>query len=303
MTCSARRVSSSGYPSQLRTIAHGLGVLGALALLAASGCDAGSDEGATEGSTATDGESDGTGGPSTDGETGSGETGSGETDPSGSSGDPSTGDPVDLDVNPPCVEVGLGVVLPEAVLTKASENEFASTAVEARDDIAVAVEEVLALPFPDASAVPAEVDDLTVFEGDVAYVWDEYLYVENGDGYSIYQDDGGLLPDEIVYVDQNADCSSVSVSHYGREGDGTGVPDGQAILFFSFDQAGTAKSFQWSRWEEPRPEFSMREFEDGSGDFQRNLDGQADLNLQWNADGEGTYTRYEDGAEVDGGLW
>lgn len=306
MIWSARRVLSPEHLSRpLRTasgVIRNVGLLGALAMCLSAGCDGGDGEDTTD----TDGGGSSMGDPSMGGATHGtdpGETDPGETDPGASSGDPSTGGPVELDVNPPCVEVGLGVVLPEAVVAKASDNEFARTAVEARDDIATAVDDVLALPFPDASAVPAEVDDLTVFEGDVAYEWGDFLYVASGDGYSIYRDDGGLIPDEIVFVDQTADCGSVSVSHYARDGDGSGVPDGDSILFFAFDQAGTAKSFQWSRWGEPRSEFSMREFEDGSGDFQRNLDGQVDLNLNWNAAGEGTYAEFEGGAEVDAGLW
>lgn len=295
MTWSTRCLSEP-LPHVTPRLRHRLGVLG-LALCLGVGCDAESEEGSTDTEAM---ESSSTSGGSTGGtDRGS----SGETGPSETSGDESTGGPVDLDVNPPCVDAGLGVVLPEAVVSKAKDNEFAQTAVEARDDIAAAVAEVAALPFPDASAVPAEVDDLTVFEGDVAYAWDEFLYVERGEGYAIYRNDGGLLPDEIVFVDQTADCSTVSVTHYGREGDGSGVPDGEAVLFFAFSQAGTAKSFDWSRWDEPHPDFSMREFEDGSGDFQRNLDDQADLNLQWNPSGEGTYTDYEGGAEVDAGTW
>ncbi|MEM6294149.1 MAG: hypothetical protein AAGA54_22915 [Myxococcota bacterium] len=267
----------------------------ALPLAFLSGCDTESGENDTDdasGDTSTGAGVDG-GDPSGDGD-GGGEASDDGGDEGNDADDDGGGETsVELDLNPPCIDDSVGITVLDAVAAKAGGSPYAQAVVDGSNDIADVIATIGALPFPDDTAVVAEVDDLTVFEGDTAYTWDQYLYVGRGDGYQIYVMDDGLLPDEIIYVDQNADCTSFSLSNY----DG----DGNTLLFLGANLIAPTAGFDWHRG---GPEdFSMREFEDGSGDFQRNVDDTADLRVGWNAQGEGTYTLFEDGNPIEDGLW
>lgn len=279
--------------------------------VALTACDPAESGGETDGTStggATSGAAESSSGESSAEETSNGETSNGETSSGETGNDPTGGEP--LGVNTPCVDESSAFPLVDAVAAKAESSPYARTVVDGQAEVDAMLSDIAALPFPDSSATAAEPDGIAVQDGDVAYTWgadpERYLYIENGAGYSVFQYDGAddLLPREVVYVDQDEACMSFAVTNYafGTEGD---VEEGDILLGFSIDQAGTATFYQFARnlYLPEVAEYRMRTYEDSSGDYARTIGGAADLELGWTARGEGTFVRYEDSVEVESGLW
>ena len=303
--------SSQNYPA-----VNAKGCLLVCLSVALTACDPAESGGETDGTStggATSGAPQSSSGETSNGETSAGETSNGETSAgetsAGETGsDPTGGEP--LSVNAPCVDEDSAFPLVDAVVAKADSSPYARAVVDGQAEIDAMLSDIAALPFPDSSATAAEADGLAVQEGDVAYTWgtdpQRYLYIENGAGYSVFQYDGedDLLPREVVYVDQDEACMSFAVTNYafGTEGD---AEEGDILLGFGIDQAGTATFYQFARnlYLPDVAEYRMRTYEDSSGDYARTIGGAADLEIGWTARGEGTFVRYEDSVEVESGLW
>jgi len=219
------------------------------------------------------------------------------------------------DVLRPCLDEAPSLPLPEAVRTKASSNQYAAAVVDAEARAQFLFGEIEALPFPPSDAVAVVPDDeILVGEDSVAYVWgvapEAYLYVTSSPSvYRVRQkfDEDSLTPPEIVYVDQDENfraCTKFNVTHYAGDDSGD-AQKGDALFSFSYrNPAGDPRlQFQENGWMEPEtPEFTVRTFPDGSGDYLEVRSG-GELAINWTPEGEGTFTLTENGQQVDTGTW
>ncbi|UII22250.1 hypothetical protein [Fulvivirga ligni] len=163
---------------------------------------------------------------------------------------------------------------------------------------------------PPATAKKAEADAY-IDEDDEAYTWgavpNKFLFMQNNYSYSIYQytEEDDIIPQEILYVDQNEDCSKFLLTQYAAEDDDD-TKKGEVIFSFTFQWAGTAKrmTFGEDLQLEESPSYLIRSFEDLSGEMSKSINGQVVLDINWSASGDGSYSEYDaNGNTIDSGTW
>ncbi len=210
-----------------------------------------------------------------------------------------------VEVNAPCAGPDQAATLPAAFDTPA--NIYVETIVDAATRATEIRESLVDVPLPPANARIAEVDGISVMDGDIAYEWDAdgttYLYVAIGEGYQVYvKPEGSIRGTEHTFVDQDEACERFRYSKYAVEAgelDEVGTE-----TFYSFDLAGTAKVYTLGHWIGDSPyEYNLRIFDDLSGDLQEMVDGDTVLSLLWNADGTGQYRILADGEVTEEGTW
>lgn len=217
---------------------------------------------------------------------------------------------IDLNaVNLACLEPDVAIQLPSN-FSSGNLNEQATELVAVVQTGNALIATSANLFVPPATAQEAEADAY-IGEDDEAYTWgsvpNKFLFMQNDYGYSIYQytEESVIIPQEILYVDQNEDCSKFLLTQYASEDD-ENTEQGEVIFSFTFQWAGTAKrmSFGEDSHLDGSPSYLVRSFEDLSGEMNKTVNGKVVLKMNWNAEGDGTYHYYNaQGEVIDNGTW
>ena len=215
------------------------------------------------------------------------------------------------ELNLPCIDDEAAIILPSNLENQESASQFEAallvwSAVHLSNSFRESLSQVL---LPPDDAVSLTVDNITINTGDKGFEWlvgdEKYVYVYREFGYQIYYyNQGDLAGEELIYVDQNEDCSSFEYIQYAIEAEGQ-KEEGDVEFLFNYQKAGTAKivSFGTDIYDAQNEEYRLRSFEDLSGDLTIKNGGKVTQKISWNTDGSGQYQVLENGIIIEEGTW
>ena len=213
----------------------------------------------------------------------------------------------------PCADVSSTIILPDPMTVMSNYIQYeATTEIFFAHQLSTNLLAGLSSPLlPPPSALYADVDNITVFDGDNAYDWkvgaDTYRYILNDDGYEIrFFKDSDLIGTgrQLVFVEQSDDCTNFEYVQYAIMDEGD-VQVGDVEFRYVYQKAGTATLIKFgtdlSNMESE--EYDMRAFEDLSGDMTVRIYGEAVKIYSWQSNGNGSYDILEDQVIVESGTW
>ncbi len=213
----------------------------------------------------------------------------------------------------PCVDASSTILLPDAMTIMSNYIQFEAT-LEIFSAQQLSANLLLGLStaiLPPPSALYADVDNITVFEGDNAYEWkvgeDTYRYILSDNGYEIrFFKDSDLIGTGrlLVFAEQSADCNDFEYVQYAIEDEGD-TKIGDNVFRYVYQKAGTATliKFGTDLSSAESEEYDMRAFDDLSGDMTVRENGIAVRNYNWQSNGNGSYNILEDQVIVESGTW
>lgn len=213
----------------------------------------------------------------------------------------------------PCADISNNIMLPEPMTIMSNYIQYEATteiffAHQLSTNLLVGLSSSL---LPPPSALYADIDNITVFNGDNAYDWrvgaDTYRYILKDNGYEIrFFKDSDLIGTgrQLVFVEQSDDCSDFEYVQYAILEDGD-VQIGDVEFRYVYQEAGTATliKFGTDLSNIESEEYDMRAFDDLSGDMTVRINGKAVRNYNWQSNGNGSYDILEDQEIVESGTW
>lgn len=241
------------------------------------------------------------------------EEGPGSTDPNSVNNENQTISQADLDnISGPCADETATIQLPNALTIPSNYTKFEQTIeifsiVELSKSLLTAFDTPI-LPPPDA--IYAEVDNIAVFVGDNAYEWtideDKYLFTLRDDGYIIkfFKGGEGFTGSTLVRVEQNENCSAFEYLQYAIE-DGVDQMKGDLIFRYIYREGDAQKSvlFNADPSTDLSTSYSIRSFNDFSGEMVVMEDGATVRTFTWDNVGNGTFIIIENGIVAEQGNW
>lgn len=216
-------------------------------------------------------------------------------------------------ISSPCADESNTINLPQALTIMSNYIQYEATAeIFSAHQLSKSLLDGLSFSIlPPPSAVYADVDNITVYDGDNAYDWkvgtDTYRYKLLENGYEIrFFEDSELINTGrvLVSVEQSSDCSDFEYTQYAiEEEDGNMI--GDIIFRYVYQKAGTATliKFGTDLSSSENEEYDMRAFEDLSGDMTVRENGVSVRIYNWQSNGNGSYDILEDGLIIESGTW